>query len=164
MIGLQEMLLQTPGDRLLLLPAWQQDLEICGPSPVPPLPVSQGKRASASSVWHDPGYEPDKAFDGDSATRWAAANGQHDGWLEVDLGHPASVSRAVIQEISWPSISKFSIEARDANGTWQPFTTGTTIGAYLEMKFAPITAQYFRLHIESASNMPNIEEFQLFEQ
>jgi hypothetical protein len=200
MIGLQEMLLQTPGDRILILPGWQadwdvhfklcapknttvecdlrggkierlevtpssrrKDVEICGPVPVPPVPISQGKPATASSVWHDPGYDPAKAFDGDSGTRWAVANGKHDGWLEVDLGKPFAISRAVIEEISWPSITKFSIEALNAAGQWQPATTGTTIGAHWEMKFAPVTARHFRLNIQAATNMPNIEEFQLFE-
>jgi hypothetical protein len=202
MIGLQEMLLQTPGDRLLVLPGWQidwdvhfklhapkntivecelragkivklevqpvsrrKDIEIIGPVPMPPPPpvlVSQGKPATASSVWHQPGYEPARAFDGDLKTRWAVANGQHTGWLEVDLGQPTTVARAVIKEIQWKSITKFTIEAMNDARQWQPVVAGTTIGAHLELKFAPVKARRFRLNIQAASNLPNIEEFQLF--
>lgn len=100
MIGLQEMLLQTPGDRLLILPGWQadwdvhfklhapkkttvecelrggrivklevlpvvrrKDVEIIGPVPVPPKPVSQGEPATAASVWHNAGYEPSRRLE-----------------------------------------------------------------------------------------------------
>ena len=200
MVGLQEMLLQTPGDRLLLLPAWpadwdvdfklhaprqttvacsvrkgkitaltvspparRKDVEICGPVPPSPRPASQGRPATASSVWHQPGYEPARAVDGDSATRWAVANGQKSGWIEVDLGRTTRVARAVIQEIAWPSITRFAIEALRADGSWGCAATGTTIGAERELVFPPVAAQRFRLRIDEAGNMPNIEEFQLFE-
>jgi hypothetical protein len=127
-----------------------------------PMPLSQGKPATASSVWHQPGYDPAKAVDGDSSTRWAVANGQLTGWLEVDLGQPSAVSRAVIEEISWPAITKFAIEAMTPAGQWQAVATGTAIGARLEVRFPAVTAHRFRLNLIEASGMPNIEEFQLF--
>ena len=203
MVGLQEMLLQTPGDRLLLLPAWpkqwavdfklhapkdttvecavrngrveqlivwpesrRKDVELIGPIaplPPPPAPVSQGSAATASTVWHDPGYEPAKAVDGDSATRWATANGRRSGWLAVDLGRTCTITRATLQEISWPSITRFAIESQQPDGGWTTAATGTTIGAELELAFPPTRARHFRLRIDAAGNMPNIEEFQLFE-
>jgi hypothetical protein len=199
MIGLQEMLMQTPGDKILLFPAWQadwdvsfklyaprqtivecelrrgqienlkvtpesrrKDIQILGPAPAPEPSVSQGKRATASSLWYEPGYDPGNAVDGDDKTRWAAANGARSGWLEVDLGEATLVSRAVIKEISWPSVSRFAIEAQQRDGQWKAVATGTIIGAQLELKFPTVKAQKFRLNIQAASNMPNIEEFQLF--
>jgi hypothetical protein len=129
---------------------------------VVPVPVSQGKPAKASSVWHQAGYDPAKAFDGDSVTRWAVANGQRSGWLEVDLGTTATIARAAIEEISWPSITQFALEAQKPGGQWSAVATGSTIGAHLDLKFAPVQAQHFRLNIQAATNMPNIEEFQLF--
>jgi hypothetical protein len=216
MIGLQEMLLQTPsssigssgatsGDRLLLLPAWPQDwdvhfklhapkrttvecevkggkivrlvvtpesrrkdVEIAGPIAPPPTPVSQGKPAAASSVDHAPGYEPDKAFDGDLATRWSMDNGQGSGWLEVDLGKPAAVARAVIQEQSYPQTTRFAVEAQAADGSWKTLTEGAAIGMHKEVKFPPTIARKFRLHIlESklinAGAGVTVDEFQLFQ-
>ena len=200
MIGLQEMLLQTPGDKLIVLPAWpkdwdvdfklhaprqttvectlrggkitrlhvtpasrRKDVTIAGPAEPDPVPVSQGRPATASSVWHDPGYDSSKAFDGDSSTRWAVANGNRTGWLEVDLGRPVSISLAAIEEIAWPSITDFAVEARGDDGQWKTVATGGTIGPHRELAFPPVTARHFRLNIKAASNMPNIEEFQLFE-
>ena len=43
---------------------------------------------NASSV-RDAGCAADKAVDGDPATRWGAAKGATNGWLEMDLGAPA---------------------------------------------------------------------------
>jgi hypothetical protein len=205
MIGLQEMLLQTPGDRLLILPGWQadwdvhfklhapqnttvecelrggkivklevlptarrKDIEIVGPIPPPPMPVSQGKPATASSVYRAPGYEPAKAVDGDTSTRWSMDIGHGSGWLAVDLGKPTGVSRIVIEEQSYPQTARFTIEAQQADGTWQVLAEGTTIGPHKELQFAPTTARKFRLHILESKLLNagagvTIDEFQLFE-
>jgi hypothetical protein len=143
----------------------RKDIVLEGPAPTPPplqVPVSQGKPATASSVWRDPGFSPASAFDGDPVSRWAVAEGNHSGWLAVDLLKPVAISRAVIMEISWPVTTRFAIEYQRDDGQWQPIVTGTALGARRELKFAPVTAQHFRLNILDASNMPNIEEFQLF--
>lgn len=105
------------------------------------------------------GAAPSKAL-GDPD--WAAANGQHAGWLEVDQGATTTIARAALEEISWPGITRFAIEAQQPDREWTAVSTGTTIGAHLDLKFAPVKAQYFRLNIQASTNMPNIEEFQLF--
>jgi hypothetical protein len=133
----------------------------------PPVPVSQGQSATASSVWHNPGYEPARAFDGDASTRWSADTGQGRGWPEVDLGKPITVARIVIQEASYPQTARFAVEAQSADGAWAAIAEGTTIGAFKELKVTPVTAQKFRLHIfesklVNAGSGMNIDEFQLF--
>ena len=66
-------------------------------STVPGLP---GK-ASAASIW-GPGFEADKAFDGDEATRWGADKNARSGWLAIDLGKETEIGRAVVMEIQYP--------------------------------------------------------------
>ena len=181
MIGLQEMIMQTDGRRILLGPAWpaewncdfklhapyqttveghvadgsvvvdkitpesrRGDIEIFPLKMAPPPPVSEGKPATASSQWSSD-YDAGRAFDGDLGTRWASAAGHRTGWLEVDLGVPTEVSRVVIQEVSYPRISKFAIEAQAADGSWQKVAGGETVGAGKELKFTPVKAQKFRL-------------------
>jgi len=155
-----------------VLPASRKkDVEIIGPIaplPPPPMPVSQGKPSTASSVYHKPGYEADKAFDGDPTTRWSMDNGQATGWLEVDLGKPTKVSRAVIQEHSFPQTTRFTVEAQLPDGSWKLLAEGTTIGADKELKLPPTTAQKFRLKIFESKLINTgsgvtIDEFQLFE-
>ena len=123
--------------------------------------VSNGKPAKASSVWSR-GYDAAKALDGDESTRWGAAPGSRSGWLEVDLGTPTPVSRAVIKELEFPRTQQFAIEYKDGD-TWKSLVTGTTIAEAKSFDFPPVTARYFRLNILKASEVPTIEEFQLFE-
>jgi hypothetical protein len=210
MIGLQEMLMQTPGRQILLLPAWPSDwdvdfklhapyqttvegrvragklcdLKVTPPSrmadlmdmtgkitpderPMPLIPISQGKPATASSVWPQPGYEPDKAFDNDPRTRWSTAAGQTSAWLEVDLGAPTEIGRAVIDESSYPQASKFSFEAQMPDGAWKTVVEGGAMGANKELNFAPVKARKFRLHVQEAKLINahagvTVNEFQLF--
>ncbi len=133
---------------------------IRNPPPPPPVPLSSGKSASASSVWPDPGYEADKAFDDDDYSRWGAAADARSGWLEVDLGAPAIVGRAVVKELGYPRTQEFRIEAKSGNA-WTTLVTGTTLAGEKTFDFAPVTAQSFRLNILSANEVPTIEEFQL---
>ncbi len=206
MIGLQEMLLQTPGDQLLVLPAWprewdvdfklhaprsttvacvvrggkvvkldvtpearRKDVQVIGPLAPPPVPVSQGKVAAAFSTYvRSPGYEADKAFDGDPDTRWSADAGTHEGWLEVDLGKDCLIDRAMLDETTYPNVAEFALERRDGE-EWKAFASGTTIGSDNAVTFAPVRARRIRLHILKIKDNPDpnfvatINEFQLFE-
>lgn len=131
-------------------------------SVVIPVAISQGKTASASTNFNQAGYDPSKAVDGDSATRWASAEGARSGWLEVDMVEPTAVTRAVIQEIAWPAVDEFTIEAQSPDGEWRVVHQGRTIGSRLTAVFPSITARKFRLNLKHATGNLNIEEFQLF--
>ena len=53
------------------------------PPPPERTPLSEGKPARASSTW-GPGYEADKAFDGDDTSRWGAKPGRGAaGWKSI---------------------------------------------------------------------------------
>jgi len=52
--------------------------------------LSYGKRAEVSSSL--PGFEPEKAFDEDIRTYWAAASGGKKEWMSVDLGNECTVN------------------------------------------------------------------------
>ena len=200
MIGLQEMIMQTDGRRILLGAAWpaewacdfklhapyqttveghvvdgkvivdrvtpksrRADIEIFPlKTTVLPVALSQDKPARASSCWGG-GYTAGRAFDGNTDTRWAAAGGRV-AWLEVDLGKPETVGRIVIQETSYPRISKFTVETQQADGNWKVVAEGDTVGANKEIRLAsPVTARTFRLNIlDSSEDAPTVDEFQLF--
>jgi alpha-L-fucosidase len=130
--------------------------------PPPPLPsLTTGKRATASSTWPQPGYEADKAVDGDETTRWGAAADARSGWLEVDLGKEALIGRAVIKELGFHRTQQFAIERKDGD-VWKEVARGTTIAGEKEIKFQPVTARYVRLNILKATEVPTIEEFDLY--
>ena len=124
-----------------------------------PPSLTTGCLVNASSVW-DTNYAAGKAVDGDPATRWGAAKGATNGWLEVDLGKPVTISRAVISE-GWDRVRRFVLQAK-VEDTWRPVRTGTTLGIYKELSFDPVKAQVFRLTIAEAAGAPTLWEFQLF--
>lgn len=127
-----------------------------------PVSKAQGKPARASGVWQNnvPQYGPAAALDGDLLTRWGGAEATRDGWIEVDLGEPTVVSRAIIQE-GWDRTRRFAVQYKD-NNEWKDAATGTSIGGKLELKFAPVKARVFRLNILESTDTPTIWEFQLF--
>ncbi len=126
-------------------------------------PVSQGKPARASSEWKgSAGHAATAAFDGRPDSRWGASEGSRSGWLEVDLGKPTAIRRAVIDEGHWNRVREFVVEARQA-GVWKVVARGKTIGASRTITFDSIQARVFRLHIIEAVEVPTILEFQLFE-
>ena len=134
---------------------------IKNPPPAPPPPLSSGKPAKASSTWHAPGYEAAKAFDDDYETRWAAAEAERSGWLEVDLGTDSRIGRVVVKELGYPRTQEFAIEYQDA-GTWKELARGTTLAGVKEFKFPPVSARHVRLNILKATQTPTIEEFQVY--
>ncbi|MCX6996876.1 MAG: discoidin domain-containing protein [Kiritimatiellaeota bacterium] len=134
---------------------------IRNPPPAAADALSRGKKTSASSTWPQAGYEADKAVDGETATRWGAAAEARSAWLEVDLGQPQRVGRAVISELQYPRTRQFAVEVLDGQA-WKPLARGTTIGGTKVLDFAPVTARQFRLNILEAVEVPTIEEFGLY--
>jgi alpha-L-fucosidase len=126
--------------------------------------ISAGKPATASNVFQNQGtYAAGKAFDDDGETRWATDGGTKSAWLEVDLGKPADVRRAVIAQ-AYPElqrVKKFAVEYWQGD-EWKTCYRGEDLGARLDATFAPVTAQRFRLNITEATDGPTIWEFQLF--
>jgi alpha-L-fucosidase len=165
---------QTGAGIEVSVPAAQRDacdtivkLELDGPAEgsvaQPPPPLSLGKPARASSTWKgEAGFGAAAAFDGDPNTRWGAAENSRSGWLEVDLGAPSRVGRAVIDEDNWNRVRQFELQAQH-DGGWMTLVSGTTIGPEKEISFAPVTARVFRLNILQADDVPTICEFELFE-
>ena len=125
--------------------------------------VAAGKKASASNVYRKMvgEYGPAMAFDDDPETRWATDVGTPEAWLEVDLGGPQTVDRAMISESYAYRVEKFELEAKEGD-QWNTFARGSRIGEGCMVKFDPVTAQSIRLNILEASEGPTIWEFQLF--
>ena len=67
----------------------------------------------------------------------------------------------MIKELAFPRTQQFAIEYKDGEA-WKPLVAGSTIDGEKTLDFTPVTARQFRLHILKASEVPTIEEFQLF--
>ena len=84
--------------------------------------------------------------------------------MEVDLGKPARIRRAVIEN-AYPElkrIRKFAIETWQ-DGHWKPCYQGENLDAKLDITFDPVTASRVRLNITEATDTPTLWEFQLYE-
>jgi alpha-L-fucosidase len=119
--------------------------------------------ASASNVFQGKAeYRADKAFDDDPDTRWATDHGTSEAWLEVDLGRPRTVGRAVVQENEkFRRVRAFELRCREGEA-WRTLHRGTTLGPDWSAEFEPVCAQRFQLRILEATEGPTLSEFQLF--
>jgi len=140
----------------------------------------------SSSIAPDFIHSPQSALDDDPSTCWtpgrneSLASGyagkkfehlqklhnhkvwQHGGWLEVDLGAPATLACARLSEKGgYSPVTSWKIEY-EKNGVWKTAAEGTKIGKSLDVPFAaPVTSGKLKLTVE-ASGRCAISEFQLF--
>ena len=150
------------------------ELALDGPAAdIPPLDIgarrsgslAHGKKAGASTVYQNMReYGAAKAFDDDPETRWATNAGTRAAWIEVDLGRPRKIARAVIHEAYSGRVREFELQRKVGPGRdeWRTFHRGTTLGDRAEIRFEPVTAQHVRLNILRATEGPTISEIQLF--
>ncbi len=156
---------RQPIDTVVALELGGSALDIAAVDVPEAVSLTTKAKATASNTFQQQAeYGPDKAVDGKSDTRWATDTGTKSAWLEVDLGKPTRISRAVIKQ-AYPELKrvrKFAIEYwREEQ--WKACYRGDELGARLAAKFDPVTAQRVRLNITEATDGPTIWEFQLFE-
>ena len=129
-----------------------------------PSPLNLNAKATASNIYrNDPTYGPVSAVDDNSATRWATDEGTTSAWLEVDLGKPATLGRAVIEQ-AYPElkrIRRFAIEYQHGD-EWKACYQGENPGARLDVTFGPVSVRRVRLHVTESTDGPTISEFQLY--
>ncbi|RAU91151.1 discoidin domain-containing protein [Paenibacillus sp. YN15] len=123
--------------------------------------LAQGKTYSASSTYT--GYEAGRAFDQNLSTRWAAQSttGQ---WIAIDMGAPAAVNTAIVRETSYPRVTGYEWQYSQDGQVWTavPGGAGSTLGSRKINGFSSVTARYFRLYVNSASDKPTINEIELY--
>ena len=130
------------------------------PPPPPREDFLKPDRVTASSQW-GPGYTAAEGADNDESTRWGAAPNTRSGWLELDLGETRAISGAKVVERSFARTQAFAIEYK-VDGVWKKLVAGKAINGERTAQFKPVEARFVRLHILKASEVPTIEEFQVF--
>ncbi|MEO7717164.1 MAG: alpha-L-fucosidase [Capsulimonas sp.] len=116
--------------------------------------------ASASNVYQNSSeYGPDKAFDGNDATRWATDGGTKEAWLQRDYKTPTQIDGVNIKEAYANRVASFQIEYRSSDdGPWISIFQGKQIGADFHCRFDPVTAKSVRLKVLDASDGPTITD------
>jgi hypothetical protein len=139
------------------------EFEVWGTVIVPPVNLALNQTASASSIWSAT-YAASKAVDGStSSSRWSAASGQTaNQWVLVDLGATHTFANVVIKEVSYARVTAFKVQTSTDGTTFTDRATGTTIGANKSVSFTAVSARYVRLYLTSASDVPTIDEFEVW--
>ena len=137
-------------------------LKIVG-TPTPFVNLALSGSMSASSTW-SAGYEAFQANDGNLASRWNSASGMiTNQWLQVDLGSNVTVNETVVKEdAAFPRITGYKIQTSTDANTWTNQASGTSVGTNKVDTFAPTTARFVRVYVTSATQVPTLDEFQVF--
>ncbi len=126
--------------------------------------LARGKSATASDVrGGDPRFAATRVVDGAENTYWTCAESQTTGWVEIDLGRPASFNRSVVQE-HIPLGQRVEAYAIDAwvDGGWKEIARGTTIGHKKLDRFPTVRSSRVRLRILASRANPLIQRVGLF--
>ena len=135
-------------------------VQIAGEPVIEPAP-SNGLKGNASSF--EQGFEPSKAFDGNTETRWKVAPNEKTGWLVADFGKPVKICAIAVQEGGSfeKNISKFQLEYK-VGEEWKMIISGRSIGQGYMKVFPTVEAQQFRLNIQESKATPFISDMQLY--
>ncbi|MGO4272342.1 discoidin domain-containing protein, partial [Paenibacillus sp. TAF58] len=126
--------------------------------------LALGKTYNASTTWST-SYTADKAFDGSTSTRWSASSGSlNNQWISVDFGANTAFNQVVLKEISFPRVTSYKLQSSSDGTTYTDIsgTAGTTIGVNKTINFSGVNARYLRLYMNTASNVPNIDEMEVY--
>lgn len=122
------------------------EIEIFGETGAPPAtPVSRNKPAIASST-EDSSLGPEKAFDGNTSTRWASAEGVDPQWIRVDLGSSHSITRV---KLSWEAAygKAYTIQVSADGTSWTTVKSVTAgDGGTDDHTGLTATGRYVRMH------------------
>jgi hypothetical protein len=106
--------------------------------------LSKNQPATASSV-ETPSLAPEKAFDGQSSTRWASAEGADPQWISVDLGAFSTVTHI---NLSWEAAygRAYRIQvSTDGSGWRQVYSTTAGDGGTDDLTSLNATGRFVRL-------------------
>jgi len=111
--------------------------------------LARGHPATATNTRGNlPAYAPAMAVDGDKKTYWATDEDVTAASMEVDLGGPKKINRAVFQEAIalGQRVKSFRVEVHDGI-SWMEVARGETIGYKRIVRFPEVTASKVRLKI-----------------
>ncbi|MFI7599425.1 discoidin domain-containing protein [Actinoplanes sp. NPDC049681] len=106
--------------------------------------LTAGRPATASST-EGAGFEPGKAVDGNTSTRWASKEGGGEQWIAVDLGRTATVTELrVVWEAAYAKAYRF--EVSDDSLTWtRVWSTSAGDGGVDTKSGLTATGRYVRI-------------------
>lgn len=131
------------------------------------LATSELATAKADSVYgNDRDYSPNNVLDGNDDTFWAPADGKGTASLLVSFKTPTKFNVVAIEEAiqNGQRIESFTVEYRtSANGQWQPFDSGATIGSKRLARGLEVTATDIKITVDSYDDkLPEISAVEVY--
>jgi beta-galactosidase len=138
-----------PGDRVSFNAGWRfARFEPIPDRSVPPKPGQPAGAVTASSEETDKGNTANMAFDGDSNTRWCAADGSMNQWLAVDFGKITPLGSV---EIEWENTLayQYKVEVSDDRKSWKTVVDRTQNhdAAHLDKAALDSTGRFVRVTV-----------------
>ncbi|HYY10171.1 MAG TPA: discoidin domain-containing protein, partial [Kineosporiaceae bacterium] len=122
--------------------------------------VSRNAVATASSTF-SVNTPASNANDVNYLSRWTAA-GTGPEWIQLDFGSAKPIQHIFLQELD-DRITSYSLQWWNG-ASWVNIQTGTTVGFNkTDVYFAPVTTSRVRLLINSASGVPTISHFLVYQ-
>ncbi|WP_031069785.1 alpha-L-fucosidase [Streptomyces sp. NRRL WC-3742] len=117
--------------------------------PVVPTDIARGRPTTADSVETSHGNVSANAVDGDTSTRWCAADGGTGHWLRTDLGSERAVTGV---RIAWETPGKayrFRIDGSTDGSTWTTLAdlSGNTTAAQVQTLAFTAWTRYVRVTV-----------------
>lgn len=136
--------------------------------PVVPTDIARGATATADSVETAHGNLAANAVDGDTSTRWCAADGSTGHWLQVDLGSVRPVAGARIAWEQPDNAYRFRIDGSSDGSTWSTLAdrTGNSTAAQVQAPTFTAQARYLRVTVTgglSSSVWASIRSFEVYD-
>lgn len=125
--------------------------------------LAKGATASVSAT-RAPGFEPEKALDGNPDTSWMPPDWTTQADLTITLPKRQTFNRIVFQEnLSHfgQRIEKFAIDA-NLDGNWKQIATGQTVGYKKICRTETVTTKKLRIRILDSRVSPTISTIALY--
>lgn len=110
------------------------------------------------------GYAPANILDGDYDRYFATEDGKKTCEIVFELKESAKINRVMLQEYIplGQRVKAFTVEYRDASGSWKSLGSGSTIGHKRILLTGTVTASAVRVKITSSLDVPVINGFGLY--
>ncbi|NUR31422.1 MAG: alpha-fucosidase [Catenulispora sp.] len=135
--------------------------------PVVPADIARGCTTSSDSVESAKGNYAANAVDGDTSSRWCAANGSTGHWVTVDLGSARTVTGA---RIAWEFGGRrygYRIDGSTDGSSWTTLSdrTTTTSTAQVQTVGFSATARYLRLTVTALESgcWASVRSFEVYD-
>ncbi len=126
--------------------------------------LALGKPTTASSIC-SPGYEAEKAVDGDFNTGWVSETNITPQWIRLDLAASYDINRVILDWVV-VDVMSYEIQVSDDDSNWATvYSTTTGDGGIDNISFEAVNTRYVRVYCTKYGEYPifSLQRFEVYE-